>query len=230
MRTGAACPYTFEGVCPLMHTSASTALPHLKACAPCAAPQSALSAAEPKARHASYTRPFAALARKMESSLSMFGVKSSSQAEEGARAMGARACAGVHGCACACAGAVGHQGCRPRRALHPPRPSPHARPLPNTPPLTAHPPHPPRPRKAPPPTPAPPRPAPRTHAHAHTHAGLPGLALPGPLVPQPAALGPVSGLMYIDGALSGSTLAPQARLRARLEQGAVGATRLARVR
>eukprot|EP00967_Tisochrysis_lutea_P158364 scaffold323514_cov15-Tisochrysis_lutea.AAC.1 len=63
--------------------------------------------------------------------------------------------------------------------------------------------------------------------------GLPGL--PGPLyvagVPaQPSAVGPVSGLMYIDGRLGGSSSAPEAELHARLVQGAIGDTRLAKVR
>lgn len=63
--------------------------------------------------------------------------------------------------------------------------------------------------------------------------GLP--ALPGQLyvagVPaQPSAMGPVSGLLYIDGHLGGSSSAPEAELYARLAQGAVGGTRLAKVR
>jgi len=61
---------------------------------------------------------------------------------------------------------------------------------------------------------------------------MPGLpSLPGALyVPaQPSAVGPVSGLLYIDGHLGGSSAAPEAQLDAQLTQGAVGNTRLAKV-
>jgi len=49
-------------------------------------------------------------------------------------------------------------------------------------------------------------------------------------VPQPSAVGPVSGLMHMEGRLGGSLAAPEARVQARLVRGAVGGTRLAKVR
>lgn len=49
-----------------------------------------------------------------------------------------------------------------------------------------------------------------------------------PLMPEGPA-GPVSGLLYIDGRLGGSTTAPQAALGVHIEQGAVGSMRLGKV-